>query len=412
MLGLLEGPRHNRPAAYLEAHPFEPWVAVPCRTGTPEGRCRALARAIRANRPDLVVGVNTPDVYPAVARLRRAGSPVRAAMAIHGIDSGIYGDARRCREVLDGIVASNRLTCRLAAELGSIDPGRIHYAPYGLDIPEEEPERPAFRGTLRIGFAGRIVEEQKRVGDLVPISRSLDARGIPHRFTVAGDGPAREALRQSLAGDRATFLGAVRAADLGETLYRRVDILLITSDWETGPLVALEAMAAGTPVVSSRFVGSVLESALHEGDNALLFQVGDAEEAAAQIARLSSDPGLQARIRRGGFRLVAERYSRSRSVRAWERAFATIVDAPRLAAGPLPAVSGATGRLERVLGARLAETVRAALRRTAPASGSAGEWPHAYGPSMRAADFLRLAADLDRDGRSDPQEDVSACSRR
>jgi glycosyltransferase involved in cell wall biosynthesis len=369
-------------------------------------------RAIRATRPDLVVGVNTPDVYPAVNRLRREGSAVRVAMAIHGIEPGIYGDARRFRGIVDGVVASNRLACQLAVELGGLVPARIHYAHYGLDVPDEDVRRPAIRGTLRIGFAGRIVEDQKRAGDLAPISRALEAMDVPHHLTIAGEGAATETLRRSLTEDRATFLGALRAADLRETLYRNVDAVLITSDWETGPLVALEAMAAGTPVVSSRFVGSVLESALRDGQNALLFDVGDAGGAASQLARLRSDPELQARIRRGGFRLVTERYSRSSSVRSWERGLAAVLDAPPLPPEPAPVVPGATGRLESILGAGRAETVRAALRRTGPDAGTAGEWPHSYGSSMSAAEFLRLAERVDRDGRQGTPEDAARCSRR
>ncbi|HYO45577.1 MAG TPA: glycosyltransferase family 4 protein [Gemmatimonadota bacterium] len=356
-------------------------------------------RAIRVTRPDLVVGVNAPDAYGGVARLRRRGSPVRVAMAIHGIEPGLYGDARRFRGVLDGVIASNRLACRLAEDIGGIDSARVHYAPYGLEAPADLPPARTPGAVLRIGFVSRIVEAQKRVDDLAKISRALDRASVSHQLVIAGSGPYEARLRESLNGDQAVFLGSVAASDLPESVYRRIDALLITSDWETGPLVAWEAMAEGVPVVSSRYVGSGLESSLRNEENALLFEVGDAEAAAGHLARLRTEPGLRDRIRRGGLQLVRERYSRRLSVETWERSFEAVMEAPPLPDVPEPPVPRATGRLERVMGAGVAESVREALRRTGPDSSTAGEWPHAYGSLMNETEFMRQATRIDRDGR-------------
>lgn len=399
VLGLMEGPRYNKPLRYLEEHPWDRWVAVPCRTGTPEGRCRAIVRAIRSTRPDLVVGINTPDAYSAVARIRQKGWRVRVGMTIHGIEPGLFGDARRFREVLDGVIGSNRLACRLAEEIGGIDPSRVHYAPYGLEPPLELPPSNSAGAILRIGFVSRIVKTQKRVDDLAKISRALDRASVPHRFLIAGSGPYEGRLRESFHADRATFLGSVASSELLESVYRRIDALLITSDWETGPLVAWEAMAEGVPVVSSRYVGSGLETSLRNEENALLFEIGDAEAAAGHLARLRSEPGLRDRIRMGGLQLVRERYSRRLSVEVWERRFEAVMEAPPLPDVPEPPVPRASGRLERVMGVGVAETVREALRRTGPDSNTAGEWPHTYGSRMSEAEFMLRAKRIDRDGR-------------
>lgn len=401
VLGLLTGARYNQPRRYLEEHPCDSWIPVPCFTGTPEGRCRAMIRAIRAARPDLVVGINAPDVYSAVARLRRKGSPVRVSMAIHGIEPGLYGDARRFRGILDGVIGSNRLVCRLAEDIGGIESSRVHYAPYGLEPSAETPSARKPGAVLKIGYVGRIVETQKRIGDLVKISHALERSSVSHEFVVAGGGPNEGRLRESLDGRRAVFLGPVPASDLPKRVYRRIDVLLITSDWETGPLVAWEAMAEGVPVVSSRYVGSGLEAALRNEENALLYEVGDSEAAAEHLARLRAEPGVRDRIRKGGLRLVRERYSRELSIGAWHRGFEAVVQAPSLPSVAVPPVPRATGRLEGVIGARAAETVREALRRTGPDSGMAGEWPHTYGSSISEADFLRHARRIDRDGRGE-----------
>lgn len=401
VLGLLEGPRYNRPEKYLADHPFDSWISVPCVTGTPEGRCRAVAQAVRATRPDLVIGINTPDAYSAIARLRREGSHARVAMTVHGIEPGLYGDVKRFRDVLDGVVGSNRLVCRLAADLGEMDASRIHYAPYGLETPADLTSDRDVGTVLRIGFVGRIVETQKRVGDLVSVSRALAHASISHELLIAGGGPEESRLRRSLDAERLVFLGWLADAELSRTVYWKVDALLITSEWETGPLVAWEAMAHGVPVVSSRFVGSGLEGSLLDGQNVLLFEIGDAEAAADHLARLRTDARLRERIRAGGLELVQSRYSRVHSVEAWERCFEVILDAPGRPAGSDPAVPGATGRLERLLSAGAAETLRDLLRKKGPNAGTAGEWPHTYGFDMSAEAFMAYASKVDQVGRPD-----------
>lgn len=398
VLGLATGPRYNKPERYLGEHPWERWVSIFCRTGTPEGRRRAILRAIRSTRPDLVVGVNMPDAYAAVARLRGDGTSIRVAMSIHGIEPGLYGDAFRYSSILDGVIGSNRLACRLAEEIGGIDRSRIHYAPYGIPPASAKSSGRGGGSVLRIGFVGRLAETQKRIEDLVGISGALDRAMVPHQFLIAGRGPAEARLKRLLGSDRALFLGSVTPAELPERVYRTVDALLITSEWETGPLVAWEAMAEGTPVVSSRYVGSGLESSLRDGENALLFDVGDAKEAARHLRRIWQERELSETVRRGGMRLTKERYSRSHSVDAWTRSFEAILATPPLPEAPDPGDVNGTGRLERLLGPGSAETVRELLRRRGPDSGVGAEWPHTYGSPISEAEFMQLATRLDRDG--------------
>jgi hypothetical protein len=196
----------------------------------------------------------------------------------------------------------------------------------------------------------------------------------------------------------------VACSDLPARLYREIDALLVPSSWETGPLVAWEAMAEGVAVVASRYVGSGLEDALRHEENALLFAVGDADGAARQLARLAADPGLAKRLATGGRELLRDRFSRERSLDAWEQALDSVGGLPPLGAAAEPRLPPATGRLERWMGAARAEDVRRVLGRMGPAAGPGGEWPHAYGAGLDRAEFLRRAAELDR-------RETAECSR-
>jgi hypothetical protein len=224
---------------------------------------------------------------------------------------------------------------------------------------------------------------------------------VPVRIAVAGDGPDDALLRARLApqeaGGTVRFLGRVPAAEVAERVYRNAQALLVTSSWETGPIVAWEAMARGVCVVSSRYVGSGLEGALVDGENCLLFPVGDVAAGVAAIGRLT-DAGERERIARGGLDLVRSRYSVASSVAAWHEALlGTLASAP---AGrrSRPAPVAPAGRLDRALGGALGERVRELLgRRPAAAADPGAEWPHSYG-LRRPGDpaFARRAAELDR----------------
>jgi glycosyltransferase involved in cell wall biosynthesis len=76
-----------------------------------------------------------------------------------------------------------------------------------------------------------------------------------------------------------------------------IDVLAVPSQWlETGPLVVLEALAAGTPVIGSRLGG--ISELVRDGENGLLVPHADAAAWRAALLRLL-DPELRQRLRDG-----------------------------------------------------------------------------------------------------------------
>ncbi len=105
-LALVSGPDHHVPKRYLQAHPQPGTLVAHCATGTAEGRVRALSRLLEAERPDLAVSVNIPDLFAAINRRREEGMPApRAVMSVHGIEAFLYADAHRYRAALDAVSA-------------------------------------------------------------------------------------------------------------------------------------------------------------------------------------------------------------------------------------------------------------------------------------------------------------------
>jgi glycosyltransferase involved in cell wall biosynthesis len=101
-------------------------------------------------------------------------------------------------------------------------------------------------------FVGRMVEN-KGLDRIVDALALLDRRGAPTRSLFLGKGPlrARTMKRAERRGLDARFVEWVQgASDLAE-LYRRSRVVVCASTCEGGPRFTVEAMACGTPVVST-----------------------------------------------------------------------------------------------------------------------------------------------------------------
>jgi len=88
------------------------------------------------------------------------------------------------------------------------------------------------------------------------------------------------------------------------------DVVALPSLQEGLGVAALEAMAAGRPVVASR-VGGLAEAVVHE-ETGLLVPPGDPTALATALARLARDPGLRARLGAAGRARVLAHYTAAR----------------------------------------------------------------------------------------------------
>jgi hypothetical protein len=109
-----------------------------------------------------------------------------------------------------------------------------------------------------------------------------------------------------------------------------------------------------------------------------MFLVGDADTGALQLQR-AADPHLRAMLAERGYHLVRKRYTRERSVEAWDRCCRNILQSPRCENDGKPRPAAASGRLDEWFGVGLGESIRRALARSYRHTGPGGEWPHSHG---------------------------------
>ena len=163
----------------------------------------------------------------------------------------------------------------------------VHVVSNGVDTEHFEPADDeavaAFRrrhdlpdGPL-VGYTGRHGYE-KRLEDLLSATVGLDAGVV-----LAGDGPASPELRRRAAArDDVVFLGFLDREEL-PTFYSALDAFAFPSPVETQGLVALEAIACGTPVVAVD--SGALSETVDDGETGYHYRPGDLEDFRAALRR-------------------------------------------------------------------------------------------------------------------------------
>lgn len=170
----------------------------------------------------------------------------------------------------------------------SLNAERVYFKEQPVDV--EADYKPVFSsaGTpLRIGYAARIVRQQKRA-DLFPdLIRELERRRIDYLLEIAGEGECSAGieafiLENKLEG-KVKLLGRLPKEKMPD-FWKRQDIFLNFSEYEGTSLSMLEAMSyTCVPVVTD--VSGVREF-VKSGENGYICKVGDLEKIAEAIQEL------------------------------------------------------------------------------------------------------------------------------
>ena len=184
---------------------------------------------------------------------------------------------------------------------------RIQVIPNGVDLSYFDPagmDRSAARQSLAVPETAFVVAAAARLSREKGIDTLLLAAGqrAGMTFLVAGDGPLRSALARQTPSN-AKLLG--RLADV-RPLLAAADVFAVPSRREGQGMAALEAMAAGVPLVAARVGG--LADMLADGETALLVPPDDPDALAAALSRLQSDSRLRQKLVANAQALVRERY--------------------------------------------------------------------------------------------------------
>lgn len=271
------------------------WRLSPSRSWAWRWRC-AMARRKFSRE----LGVRSPVAWfpgysyslltPAIAAMKGVG----IFAAVHSDDETNLGFAREQGRSFARLVCVSE---RLAGRVGQTAPWLrplVRVIPNGVACPADAPLKARAGGSpLRVVYAGRLEQHQKRIHDLPKLARQCAGRGLVVQWEIAGEGPEGETLRQELGPEidagRVRWHGPLKR-DAVRALFQEADATVLLSNFEGMPIALLEAMAAGcVPLVSEGCdAGADLVRASGAG---FVVPTGDLNGFTDSIAALCAWPG-------------------------------------------------------------------------------------------------------------------------
>lgn len=326
--------------------PGVPVHVVGRRPGTDLRALLHTAQLVRSLGPDVVHSRNWASLVEGALAARAARA--RHVHGLHGRTAAELEGVSRRRRLIEGRLArgADRVVVLLEALREDalalrVRPERVTVLENGVDHARFRPDHAArTRVRAELGAGPRdvvfgCVARLDPVKDHPTLFRAFTKVGSRGLLVLVGDGPRRRSLETLANVDgiaaRVRFLG--HRAD-PSPLYPAFDVFALASRYEASSNTALEAMAAGVPVVATRVGGN---PSLVPPGAGVLVPPGDPDALGAALGSLARDSARRAELGLGAF-AVARGRTLERMARAYEQLYLEV--GSRLASGgsaPAPA---------------------------------------------------------------------------
>jgi glycosyltransferase involved in cell wall biosynthesis len=174
-----------------------------------------------------------------------------------------------------------------------------------IDIPEPAQTN---NSNLEIYFIGRGAP-QKRVHLIAAIAEKINSKQLSVKFNFVGD---VENVINPASYPYCQFYGNVKDEDLMKKIYEQADVLILTSAFEGLPIVVMEMMARGKPIISTAVNG--IPNYIHHRENGLLIRSTGEEEIVAEgaqyIEELLNNKDMRESFGKRSRVIAIERFSR------------------------------------------------------------------------------------------------------
>ncbi len=295
-----------------------PLIEMPMRGRFDARVVRQIAALVGDEKYELIHAHTPRTALVGSLAARRAGVPF-----VYHVHSPVGRDStRRVLNWINGVVewAAVRNADRLIAVSPSVREymiargaaaDRVVCVPNGVPGPTRSCERRPPTGTWTLGSIA-LFRPRKGIEVLLEALAALRSRGVDVRLRAVGS--FEKARYEAATHSMAERLGLAEAIDwIGFTRginreLAKIDLFVLPSLFGEGlPMVVLEAMAAGLPVIASRVEG-VPEAVAHR-ETGLLVEPGSVSQLTGAIERIVSGPIDYAALSRGACRRHAEMFS-------------------------------------------------------------------------------------------------------
>lgn len=232
----------------------------------------------------------------------------------------------------------NKFLDLLDAQTKSEAIAKMSLIPMGVYVDRfEERDRGALRASLGLGpndtvvlFVGRL-SEKKGVDDLLTAFEDLSQEEREVRLWIVGSGPLYRSLRERASSqkgkERIRFFGRIPDGELNK-IFVAADVVVVPSvttsygDVEGLPVVVMEAMAAGKPIVATSVGG--ISDAVEDGETGILIPEKSPEGMARALRTILKDGELRSSLARKAMEKARAEYSWSRISRKFNSVLESI----------------------------------------------------------------------------------------
>ncbi|HUN44741.1 MAG TPA: glycosyltransferase [Acetobacteraceae bacterium] len=262
-----------------------------------------LRYLLLSRRTDVLWIVGSEFVYRELPEITRLLPDIRVADLL--FNTGVHADSNRqyrrwidrtfveSEEVYRWLINDGAATDTVALVRSGVNTQRLRSPVHATNL------RQSIGGTtgdLVIGYSGRWSEEKDPLA-FVEIARRTDPT-LPVRFVMTGAGHLGPDISRSVAAAKFPLGRFHVLGDVGDIQpwLHAYDLLVLPSRLDGRPVIVMEALAVGVPVLASR-VGALPEM-IHEGVTGWLFEAGDIDGFVARIGQVARDPDALIAMRR------------------------------------------------------------------------------------------------------------------
>ena len=256
------------------------------------GDLRAYGVAYSHGLPGIIIPNWSVGTYAACASLSQKKTGVRTIAIVHGMNQG----HRDCAVYYESII--HRFVV-VSEEIGELLRQQIPHRSEDIivrscpvSVPAHLIRRCNTGGVVRLVYAGRITNYEKKVSLLIPLAEKLSQAGIDYQFDIYGDGGYMPTLQweyrtaSEAVQKRFRIHGQVDPACMSE-IWRKTDICILVSDAEGSPLCVMEAMAHGAVPVTTRVSG--IPALVQDGLTGFSVPLGDIDAMVECVRQLDDN---------------------------------------------------------------------------------------------------------------------------
>lgn len=184
--------------------------------------------------------------------------------------------------------------------------------PYAVEVQSKLAAKTGVGIPLKLVYAGRLENKQKRISDLLSLILHLEEREVDFNFRIIGEGSKKSWLENELKNlplkvrHKVSLEGAIPHSRM-QHVWETADVCILVSEYEGMSISMLEAMSCGCIPVSTKVSGTA--ATICNGENGFTVPIGDMPAMSQIIENLAKDRNKLREIRERAYLTAKSRFS-------------------------------------------------------------------------------------------------------